>query len=127
MANCQSVDNMAICMPVSWICNRHPSCTNNDKKICTAPLEEEKCTSDQFWCHLEEDPEKQCLALSKKCNNVTDCFGGEDEAYCFGKYAKLHFFLIHKTYLKTKEILYYFGMENKLEKSSKMGQPMPLK
>ena len=90
MVNCQFEDNMTTCMPVSWICNGHPSCTNNHKKICTVPPEEEKCASDQFWCHFGEDPEKQCLMLSKKCDNVTDCFGGEDEAYCFGNDAKLH-------------------------------------
>ena len=95
MVNCQSVDNMATCMPVSWICNGHTSCTNNDNKICTAPLEKEKCTSDQFWCHFEEDPEKQCLPLSKKCDNVTDCFGGRKMRHTASvTMHKLHPFII---------------------------------
>ncbi len=41
-----------------------------------------KCPHDGFWCHVDE----MCVPNFLLCDNVTDCAGGEDEAYCSGRF-----------------------------------------
>ena len=71
-------------MPISWACVEGLKCVESDSSICDMAHMESPCTENEFQCHLEEIIEKQCVSSMKVCDNVTDCSGGEDEAYCSG-------------------------------------------
>ncbi len=45
------------------------------------------CSDDEFWCHLSEI----CILNTKLCDNITDCAGAEDEAYCSGVVCRVNF------------------------------------
>ena len=84
MIECFVTANDTTCMPVSWACGGHPHCPSPELDLCKVVSKADNCDENQFWCHLEEIPGRQCIPLSKTCDNVTDCLGGEDEAYCSG-------------------------------------------
>ena len=85
---CLMPENTTICIPTSWACVGYPKCIHFDPEMCEVTSEKGFCQNNEFWCHLEDTLERQCISHANVCNNVTDCFGGEDEAVCSfnGKY-----------------------------------------
>ena len=84
MVECLTSQNTSVCMASSWACSGHPMCVSFDVKVCEPIEEEPLCEESNFVCHLEELPERKCISYSQTCDNVTDCFGREDESHCSG-------------------------------------------
>ena len=82
MIQCLGKDKLPICMPITWACNGYPLCTEYSTSVCDNDVDTkpEHCKYNEIWCHFNDT----CLIQSNVCDDVDDCIGGEDKAYCKG-------------------------------------------
>ncbi|GMT18603.1 hypothetical protein PFISCL1PPCAC_9900, partial [Pristionchus fissidentatus] len=68
-------DSSNPCIPLEWICDRHPDCPNGLDEAHCSYLHE--CSASQLMCRNGE-----CIDARYRCDRQTDCSDGSDEKGC---------------------------------------------